>query len=86
MAVGAAAAAVATIGYAVLQFLLGADVPVSLLLLREMLLTIVLGTLLALPVYALVRRAPAPVPARRPAPPPAPGLHDRRPVAAQSRA
>jgi hypothetical protein len=56
MAVGAAAAAVATIGFAVLQFLLGADVPFSMLLLREILLTIVLDTLLALPVYALVRR------------------------------
>jgi rod shape-determining protein MreD len=56
MGVGAGAAAIATVGYAVLQFLLGADVPFSLLLLREILLTIVLDTLLALPVYALVRR------------------------------
>ena len=56
LAVGAAAAAVATIGFAVLQFLLGADVPFSMLLLRQILLTIVLDTLLALPVYALVRR------------------------------
>jgi rod shape-determining protein MreD len=56
MAVGAAAAAIATVGYAVMQFLLGADVPFSLLLLRAIFLTIVLDTLLALPVYALVRR------------------------------
>jgi rod shape-determining protein MreD len=56
MAVGAAAAAVSTIGYAILQFLLGADIPFSALLLREIIITIVLGTLLALPVYALVRR------------------------------
>jgi rod shape-determining protein MreD len=56
MAVGAAAAAITTIGYATLQFLLGADIPFSMLLLREILLTIVLDTLLALPVYALVRR------------------------------
>ena len=59
--------------------------PVSLLLLREILMTIVLNTLLALPVYALVRRALLPVPARRPAPPPAPGLHDRRPEPAEPR-
>jgi rod shape-determining protein MreD len=57
MAVGAAAAAVATIGFAILQFLLGADIPFSVQLLRQILLTIVLDTLLALPVYALVRRA-----------------------------
>jgi rod shape-determining protein MreD len=56
MAVGAAAAAVATFGFAVLQFLLGVDVPISVLLLRDILLGIVLGTLLALPVHAIVRR------------------------------
>lgn len=56
MAVGAAAAAVATFGFAVLQFLLGVDVPLSALLLRDMLLAIVLGTLLALPVHAVARR------------------------------
>jgi len=56
MAVGAAASAVAAIGFAVLQFLLGVDVPFSLLLLRNVLLGIVLGTLLALPVHALTRR------------------------------
>lgn len=56
MAVGAAAAAIATFGFAVLQFLLGVDVPMSFLLLRDILLGIVLGTLLALPVHAAVRR------------------------------
>jgi rod shape-determining protein MreD len=56
MAVGAAAAAVFTFGYAVMQFLLGTDVPVSLLLMRDVLLGIVLGTLLAVPVHSLVRR------------------------------
>jgi hypothetical protein len=54
--VGAVASAVATIGFALLQFLLGVDAPVSLLLLREILMTILLNTLLALPIYALVRR------------------------------
>jgi len=56
MAVGAAAAAIYSIGYAVLQFLLGVDVPLSILLVRDILLLIVLDTLVALPVYAIVRR------------------------------
>jgi cell shape-determining protein MreD len=56
IAVGAVASAVAVIGFSVLQFLLGVDAPVSLLLVRQILLVIVLGTLLALPVYALCRR------------------------------
>ena len=61
MAVGAAAAATTIIGFAVLQFLLGIDVPFSLLLMRDVLLGIVLGTLLALPVHALVRRTLLPM-------------------------
>jgi len=56
MAVGAAAATTATLGFAVLQFLLGVDIPFSLLLARDVLLGIILGTLLAIPVHALVRR------------------------------
>jgi rod shape-determining protein MreD len=57
VAIGAAATAGATIGFALLQFLLGVDAPVSSLLLRQILMTIVLNTLLALPVYAVCRRA-----------------------------
>ena len=60
VAVGAAATAVAAIGFAVLQFLLGVDAPVSLLLIRQILMTIVLNTLLALPVYLACRRVLAP--------------------------
>jgi rod shape-determining protein MreD len=56
VAVGALATAAAAVVFAVLQFLLGVQSPVSLLLLREILMTIVLNTLLALPVYALMRR------------------------------
>jgi rod shape-determining protein MreD len=56
MAVGAAACALYAVGYAVLQFLLGLDVPLSVLLVRDILLSTVLGTLLALPVYAITRR------------------------------
>jgi rod shape-determining protein MreD len=54
--VGAAATAVAAVGFSLLQFLLGVEAPVSLQLLRQILMTIVLNTLLALPVYALCRR------------------------------
>jgi rod shape-determining protein MreD len=57
MAVGAAAGAIASIGYVLLQFLLGVDVPVTILLVRDILLSIVLATLLSLPVHALVRRS-----------------------------
>jgi len=57
VAVGAAATAITAIGFTLLQFLLGAKVPISLLLLRVTLMTIVLNTLLALPVYALMHRA-----------------------------
>ena len=60
VAIGAAATAVATIGFSLLQFLLGVEAPVSLLLIRQILLTIVLNTLLALPVYIVCRRVIAP--------------------------
>ena len=56
LAVGAVATAVSAIGFAVLQFLLGVDAPVSFMLVREILMTIVLKTILALPVYAICRR------------------------------
>lgn len=56
VAVGAAATALSTIGFALMQFLLGVQAPVSLLLVRQILMTIVLNTLLALPIYALMRR------------------------------
>jgi rod shape-determining protein MreD len=56
LAVGASAAAVSTIGFALMQFLLGVEAPVSLLLLRQIVVLILVDALLALPVYALVRR------------------------------
>jgi rod shape-determining protein MreD len=56
MAVGAAAAAFTSVGYVLLQFLLSVEVPLSILLVRDVLMSIVLATLLALPVHALVRR------------------------------
>ena len=84
VAVGAAATAAAAIGFSVLQFLLGVDAPVSFLLVRQILMTIVLNTLLAMPVY-LAAAASSRVPARRPAPAQAPRVHDRRPEPAQPR-
>jgi hypothetical protein len=41
---------------AVIQFLLGVDAPVSWLLLQQILITTLVNTLIALPVYAFVRR------------------------------
>jgi rod shape-determining protein MreD len=56
LAVGAAATGIAVIGFALMQFLLGVQAPVSWLLLRQIVVTILVNALLALPVYALVRR------------------------------
>ena len=60
LALGAAATAVATVGYALMQFLIGVDAPVSFLLAREILATILLNAVIATPVFALVRRVLAP--------------------------
>ena len=56
LAVGAAATLTFALGFSLMQFLLGVDAPVSWPLLRQILATLVLNALLALPVYALVRR------------------------------
>ncbi len=54
--VGAAGSAVAMLGYSLIEFLLGVDAPVSLELLREIVVGVVVNTLVALPVWAIVRR------------------------------
>ncbi len=54
--VGAAGSAAAMILYSIVQFLLGVDAPVSWELLRQIVLGIVVNTIIALPVWALVRR------------------------------
>ena len=54
--VGAAAAASAMIGYSLIEFLLGVDAPVSLELLREIVLGVLVDTVVALPMWVLVRR------------------------------
>jgi rod shape-determining protein MreD len=56
MAMGAAATAFAGVGMAVIQFLLGVDSPVSWLLLQQIFITVLINTLISLPVYATVRR------------------------------
>jgi rod shape-determining protein MreD len=61
LAVGASATAFAGLGMAVIQFLLGVDAPVSLLLLQQIVITVLVNTLIALPIYALVRRIIQPV-------------------------
>jgi rod shape-determining protein MreD len=53
---GAAATAVAGVGMTLIQFLLGVDAPVSLLLFQQIFITILVNTLISLPVYAAVRR------------------------------
>jgi rod shape-determining protein MreD len=61
LAAGAAATAVAGLGMTLIQFLLGVDAPVSMLLFQQIFITILVNTLIALPVYALVRRVIGPV-------------------------
>ena len=61
LALGAAATAIAGIGMAIIQFLLGVDAPVSLLLLQQIFITVLVNALIALPVYAFVRRLIKPV-------------------------
>ena len=56
LAMGAGATAVAGFGMALIQFLLGVDAPVSVQLLQQLFVTILVNTLIALPVYAVVRR------------------------------
>jgi rod shape-determining protein MreD len=56
LAVGAFGIAFATIGFALMQFMLGVRAPISWLLLRQIVVTILVGALLALPIHALVRR------------------------------
>jgi len=60
LVLGAGATAFAGIGMTVLQFLLGVDSPVSFLLLQQILITVLVNTLIALPVYALVKRVVEP--------------------------
>jgi rod shape-determining protein MreD len=54
--VGACASAVALAGYSLIEFMLGVDAPVSLELLRQIVLGVVVNSIIALPLWAIVRR------------------------------
>jgi rod shape-determining protein MreD len=55
--VGAAASVVSLVGYSLMEFLLGVDAPVSVELLRQIVLGVVVNTIVALPVWMIVRRS-----------------------------
>jgi rod shape-determining protein MreD len=55
--VGAAAAAAALVGYSLIEFMLGVDAPVSFQLLRQIVLGVLVDTIVALPMWLLVRWA-----------------------------
>jgi rod shape-determining protein MreD len=56
MIVGALATAITTFGYGLMNFMLGIDAPVSFLLLRVIMATIVFNAIISLPIFALIRR------------------------------
>ena len=51
------ASAASLVGYSLMEFLLGVDAPVSLELLRQIVLGVVVNTVVALPMWAIVRRS-----------------------------
>ena len=54
--VGAGASACVLVGYSAMEFMLGVDAPVSLLLLRQIVLGILVNTIVAVPMWLFVRR------------------------------
>ncbi len=57
LVVGAAASAVSLVGYSLMEFMLGVDAPVSLDLVRQIIFGVIVNTIVALPMWALVRWA-----------------------------
>lgn len=55
--VGAAASAASMVGYSLMEFLLGVEAPVSLELLRQIVLGVFVNAVVALPMWAVVRRS-----------------------------
>jgi rod shape-determining protein MreD len=55
--VAVVASAASSVGYSIVEFLLGVDAPVSLELLRQIVLGVVVNTIVALPMWAIVRRS-----------------------------
>ena len=60
LAAGAIGSLIAVVSFSVVQFLLGVETPVSLELVRQIVSTVLINTLLALPLHALVRRVLSP--------------------------
>jgi rod shape-determining protein MreD len=54
--VGAGASALALVGYSLMEFMLGVDAPVSFELLRQIVLGVVVDSIVAVPMWLLVRR------------------------------
>jgi rod shape-determining protein MreD len=54
--VGAGASALALVGYSLMEFMLGVDAPVSFELLRQIVLSVLVNTIVALPMWVLTRR------------------------------
>jgi rod shape-determining protein MreD len=54
--VGACASAVSLVGYSLVEFMLGVDAPVSFELLRQIVLGVVVNSVVALPLWVIVRR------------------------------
>lgn len=59
--VGGAATTIVTVGYSMMLFLLGTPISVTGLLVGQIVVTILVNTLISLPVYAVVRRWLVPV-------------------------
>ena len=57
LVVGALASAASLIGYSLVEFLLGVEAPVSLELVRQIILGVFVNAVLALPMWAIVRRS-----------------------------
>jgi rod shape-determining protein MreD len=55
--VGAAASGASMVGYSLVEFLLGVEAPVSLQLLRQIVLGVIVNAVVALPMWAVVRRS-----------------------------
>jgi rod shape-determining protein MreD len=53
--VGAVASALSLVGYSLMEFMLGVDAPVSFELLRQIVLGILVNTIVAVPMWAVVR-------------------------------
>jgi cell shape-determining protein MreD len=54
--VGASVSAISLLGYSTMEFMLGVDAPISLELLRQIVLGIIVNAIVAVPMWLLVRR------------------------------